>query len=397
MPVPVFPERPGRDDAGYALFLVTGLAVALVAGIVLGALEPVLGARVIAAHARLQTFGFLGLVVAGMSLRLFPRLARRGPVSRGLTVAIYVAMVVGVGADVAGLAAGAWLLALGLGAVAATLGWRLLPPPRPLPGWWPPAAVAVGWWAATAVLTALGDGGAAERVLVLGASVSTVVAVQGRMVPVFFGRRRPGPVAILPGLALYTVGVAAGVFAPLAMIAAALGLAWLVLLTGAIRGRAARLTASASGAGEGILLANRIALLAALLMALSAPLGEGYADAALHVLALGTLSVLIVAMARLLAPVLAIERAIPGPARLAGAPPLLLGAAALLRGAASLIPGSGWLLLPLAGMAAWAGLAVFAAALVRAVVLYQQRRRALAVGGPGSAGTEVPRAPHPRV
>ena len=138
----------------------------------------------------------------------------------------------------------------------------------------------------------------------------------------------------------------------------------------------------ARAAAPGIVLANRLGALGGLLLLASAvPSLAWCRDAALHVLGIGMLSALIVAMAIVLAPVFALERAARprlGPERAA---PWLLGLAALLRAVASY-----WLSEPLlvaAGVIAWVGLALFAYALARAVITAPRTRAALV---PGSGG-----------
>lgn len=362
-----------RDDASYLAFLGAGVAISLLAGIGLGALAPWLGERAVAAHGLLQAAGFLGLVVAGMSLRLFPRLARRRPLPAAIPATLLAVLLGGLGLATAGARAGWWLLALGFAAVALALAFRVVPPPRPVPGWWIAAIAAIAWWIAAAALAALALPGAVEWALVAGAGVSTAAAVQARMVPVFFGRRPPGALAMLPGLALYEAGAAAGSEARAALPLLAFGLVWLAVETGALRGRATRLTAASATAAPALLLANRMALLSAGLFAL-APWSEAAGVAGFHVLAIGFLSVLIVGMARLLAPVFAIERASGGEHRLAGLAAPLLGAAAVLRAAAAFAASP--VLLAMAGTADGLALAIFGGALAAAARGYGERRQA---------------------
>jgi hypothetical protein len=83
------PAVPAEDRA-FLRFMAASLGVALGAGLVLAVTtSPRLNqARLVQAHGWGQLQGWLGIFVAGMSLRLVPRLSGRRPLPRPLTLAV---------------------------------------------------------------------------------------------------------------------------------------------------------------------------------------------------------------------------------------------------------------------------------------------------------------------
>ena len=329
--------------------------MALGAGLVLGVLER------IEEHAWLQAAGWIGLVVAGMGLRLVPRLGGRPPLPVAVPLTVLVLLAIGLLVRPV-YAAGAALLVVALAYSLAS--------GRRAGAWWLAVAAGLAWWLRVAWLVLAGAPvDAVGWALVAGVGLSFAWAIQSRMVHVFFGRpARAGWVVAL--LVLFEAGL---VLAPPLAGAAIVAL---TAVAGALRGGGHRMSARARAAAPGIVLANRLGALGGVLLLLSPLPGLAWArDAALHVLGLGMLSVLIVAMAIVLAPVFALERAARprlGPERIA---PWLLAAATLLRAAASYRLWEP--LLAVAGVLAWLGLALFAYALVRAIVTAPRTRAQL--------------------
>ena len=378
---------PRRDDATYALFFATGLAVALLAGLLLGAFAPLLPAGAAQAHALLQSLGWIGLIVAGMGLRLAARLAHRPRIPVPLVVAVLVLLLAGLLAWAAGLDAGRWLWAAGSVLNALCL-FRLLLPPPPAPGgWWLGMLAGAGWWLAAAAFAVTGRTLETELALVLGVGGGFAFAVGSRMIPVFFGRRPVGPWTMLAGLAPYHAGLAAalagvGWAAPVS----AFGMALLLALTGASGAPPSGLTSAAAGAAPALRLANALGLLGAAALGL-AVVSPAFLDAAVHLTGLGFLSVLIVGMAELLLPPFGLERTAPARFRPERWSPWLLGAGTVLRALWLVLALPAWWLAA-AGSLSWLGLAAFAFGLARAAVRGPGLRAALTAGAQRKGGLE---------
>ncbi len=420
---------PPAEERSYLLFLGTALVLTLGAGLVLGFLVPLapgLGwrldeAALVQAHGWVQLQGWLGLVVAGMALRLVPRLAHRPPLPTALTLSLFGLMCAGTLLRLAGgvghvgrhplpVLSAAALEAAGLAGVAAALAWTLVRSRGQREGWREAAWAATGWWAGWAALTAWGGTRAAAGgglvppdldrvstwVVLLGAVGNAIWAVQSRSVPVFYGRRPPERLAV--ALGLYNLGtvlvLTSAVLPGSALRQPGLGLAgagvlWLAPLTGAVRGRPHRLRPPSRPAARFVVTANRWALVAGGCLIAGAITGlwdreiaARLDDAALHGLGLGLATTLIVGMARLVAPVFAVARAVPG------GRPVTLGAVwlALLIGTGSRLVAAflegtspAWYqgLLGLADLLTWVGLALFALGFARAWLRQGSRREAL--------------------
>src|SRR5579875_963971 len=424
------PRRPTppAEERSYLLFVGAALALTLGAGLVLALfipLAPDLGwdldeTALIQSHGWVQLQGWLGLMVAGMALRLVPRLAHRPPLPAALTLpplglmvsGTVLRLLTGMGLRVPFLLlSAAGFEAAGLGMVAAVLAWTLARSRGQRESWRGAAWAATGWWAMWAALTALAGARAALGgglvppaldqasiwAVLLGANGNVIWAIQSRSVPVFYGRQPPERLA--PALGLYNLGttlVLVSATPPgIALHQPGLGLAgagvlWLAPLTGAIRGRPYRLRPPSRPAARFVITANRWALLAGgclIAGALSSAWSSGVAarldDAALHGLGLGLATTLIVGMARLLAPVFAVARAIPGGrSRSLGLIWLTLLAGTGSRLAAAPLEGTApsWYqgLLGLADLLTWLGLAAFALGFARAWLRQASRREALA-------------------
>lgn len=393
---PAEPAAPKpAEERSYVAFAAIALFFVLVVGLGLGVAIPLTGGdeALVRAHAAAQLQGWLGLFVAGMALRLVPRLSGRRPFPTALTALVLVLLVSGVLLRVAAVwasglavpAAAAW--ALGSIGLAVALGIALASRGRPWQAWRVAAWCGAAWWLGWA---ALGLGGAIRTVAgtvppyidaawqwtgVIGALSNFAWAVQSRSVPVFFGRRPPGLAALLPPLVALNLGVALvavsafhGPARAPGLALAGLATAWLAPLAGSVWGSAHRLRPVSRPAARFVVAANAWAVVAGLLLIASAAVEmDSLRDAALHALGLGFMTTLIVGMAQLLTPVFAGERM----ALLGWRPELhlslpLLIAAAVFRVAASFLGGAPQAaVIATSGVLAWVGLAVFAFRLVR--------------------------------
>ncbi|GIW18229.1 MAG: hypothetical protein KatS3mg064_1386 [Tepidiforma sp.] len=420
---------PVKEDRTYLGYVAAALASALLGGFALAVWMPLAATdavpgierapRLVQAHGWLQLQGWAGLFVAGMAIRIVPRFAGRRPVPGRVTVPLLgllaaplalrlfaVPWLDGEAAGAAALAAGL-LTAAGCAGVAAVLGWTLLRGRRGRgEAWRGFAAAGALWWLAWAPLAAWWGGRAAEGdglapaafddamawAVMLGAIGNFILGVQSRSVPVFFGRRPPpgaamaGPGLLLNGgaglfvLAMAADGAAAARLAGAGLALSGGGLCWGLPLAGAVRGRAHRLRPRARPAARFVLAANLAGVAAGALMAAAgaAMLADGsYAaaplrDAARHLFGLGPITLLILGMARLIAPVFAVART---EARTAGwlerAPFWLLLAALGIRAGAGLASGTvsydAWMhASALAGALGWLAIALFAADVLRA-------------------------------
>ena len=392
---PTDPAAPKpAEERSYVAFAACALFFSLGVGLVLGVAIPLTGGReaIVQAHEAAQLEGWLGLFVAGMGLRLVPRLSGRRPFPTALTASVLVLLVSGAGLRVAagwatGLAvpaAVAW--ALGSIVLAVSLAVALASRGRPWQVWRLAAWCGAGWWI---VWSALGLAGAVRAVHgivpagidaawqwsgVLGVMSNFVWAVQSRSVPVFFGRRSPGLAALLPPLIALNAGVALVVASTFTTSAASAGFllagvatAWLAPVAGSVWGRAHRLRPVSRPAARFVVAANGWAVIGGCLLVVSAVVPtDSVHDAALHALGLGFMTVLIIGMAQLVTPVFAGERITPPRAR----PELwlslpLLTAAAVLRVTASFLGGALYGdVIATSGVLAWLGIGVFAFRLV---------------------------------
>ena len=269
------------------------------------------------------------------------------------------------------------------------------------------ALAGAGWWlawSATSVVAGVRAAGNDAYVpnsldetmtwmVMLGAIANFIWAVQSRAVPIFFGRKPPTlRQAIVPGV-LLNAGVAllfvagwmdgdvrerliAGGF-----VLCGAALAWLAPIAGSCWGKATRLRPRARAAARFVLFANLAAVVCGVLLlwdgtrsladgGYSAP---GVRDAARHAFGAGVITVLIVGMARLVAPFFALQRVEPRGRWFTDHGVFwLLATAAVLRLASGLLLGhmdaDGRAHLgATAGVLAWLGLVVFAATVIQAV------------------------------
>jgi hypothetical protein len=240
----------------------------------------------------------------------------------------------------------------------------------------------------------------------LGPISNFIWGVQSRSVPIFFGRKTPKVRTVLPLL----IGLNAGALLLLqatlndrtGYIDAAAGfalaggaLAVLPWLTGSVWGEAKRLRPRAKPAARFVLAANIAAVLAGLLLEYAGLRivldGEDYSawaaadtrDAARHLFGVGTITMLILGMARLVAPVFALERTEAGvPALFERAPFWLVLGALVLRAGVPLLGDSidydaGRHTMAAAGVLGWLAIAIFAVSVLRAVRAEPRTKRAL--------------------
>jgi hypothetical protein len=355
--------------------------------------------------------------VAGMAIRIVPRFVGRRPVPARVTVPLLgllalplvVRMVVPwLGSDTAGVAARAtgWLTAAGCLAVGGVLGLTLWRGRRGNEAWRWFIEAGAAWWVAWGGLAAwwgqrAGAGGglapgafddALAWAVMLGPIGNFILGVQSRAVPVFFGRRPPGmralggPLVLLNGgaallvLAMALEGSAAARAAGGGLALGGVALGWGLPVAGAVRGQAHRLRPRARPAAKFVVAANLAGVAAGALMVGGglAMLADGaYAaaplrDAARHLFGLGPITLLILGMARLIAPVFAVARTESRPAGFAERAPfwLLVGALVLRAGAglaSQQVSYDTWMhTAALAGALAWCAIALFAADVLRA-------------------------------
>ncbi len=418
------------EDRSYLFFIASALAIALAGGFLLAVALPLSATgilpweervpRLIQAHGWAQLQGWAGLFVAGMGIRLLPRFAGRKPVSHRVTLPILALLVASiairtavqpfVGGDVGAVLLVGSAIAGGLGtlAVAAVHAVTLARGRKPRDPWRDFARAGAGWWAAWAVFIVVaafrgaGNGrytpvqldDTLTWIVMLGAIGNFIWAVQSRAVPIFFDRKTPSRrQTAVPFLLLNigTLAVAASLL-PLTdsgsqrlmgagLAIAGVALAWLPPMAGAVHGEANRLRPRARSASRYVLAANIFAMLAGVLLVwaglhslISGDMeAVGLRDAARHAFGLGLITLLIVGMAQLVAPVFALERAearSPGIEDHLAWWALLVGAS--LRVAAGLLYeqvsyDTRMHLAAIAGALAWIGLAMFAASVVRAV------------------------------
>ncbi len=420
---------PAAEDRTYLAYIGAALASALLGGFALAVWLPLAATDVVPgiertawlvqAHGWLQVQGWAGLFVAGMALRLVPRFVGRRPLPRTVTLPLLAVLIVPLGLRLAvlpwatGWAASAAAVATGVlsGAgclgVGAALAVTLARGRRSEDAWRAFLVAGTAWWLAWGVLAAWWGWRAAGAeglapvafddaltwVVLFGAIGNFVIGIQARSVPVFFGRRPPSRAALAVPAVLLNVGtgllVAAAVAGDGAAMArlegvglalAGVGLCWALPAAGAVRGRAHRLRPRARPAARYVLAANLAGVASGLLVVVAgiaaAWAGDlvawGARDAARHLFGLGPVTMLILGMARLIAPVFAVERTESRPGGfLERAPFWLLLAALVIRPAAGLasevVSYTAWMhAASLAGMLAWAAIALFGVTVVRA-------------------------------
>lgn len=392
------------EERSYLAFAFAAVLIVLGAGLGLGVAAALsrdarFAEALAQAHTTTQLEGWIGLFVAGMGLRLAPRLAGRRPLSSGVTVSVLVLLVaataVGVAAPWApGLrVAGAIALAGASMILAAAMAVSLASRGREWHAWRLAAWAGAAWWPAWALLAlagalAAGDGAIPDRIetawvwVGLCGSLSNFVwAVQSRSVPVFFGRALPDALRMAPPLVVLNAGVIlvyASAFGPTTLgpglLLAGAGTAWLAPVAGSVWGKANRLRMPSRHAAHFIVAANAWAvaggagmMAAGILEIAGAAVADRVRDAAVHALGLGFMTVLIVGMAQLLMPAFAGER-ISRPRTTPERWPALalLVAATLLRVTAEAMPaGAQAAAVAASGLLAWLGLASFGIGMAR--------------------------------
>lgn len=421
---------PAVEDRSYLLYAASALTAALCGGFLMAIVLPLAATGEIGggdrvpwltqAHGWIQLQGWVGLFVAGMAVRLIPRFAGRKPVPRRITVPLLMLLVLPVVARMtvepfAKGAAGEWSArAIGFGSmpglagVAGVLLVTLAKGRRQHEPWRYLAFAGAAWWLAWAGLAAWAGVRGADHdglvpatfddtltwVVIFGPIANFIWAVQSRSVPIFFGRKTP-PVRrmAVPGLllnggaALLAVslfswnGETAARLSGAGLLCAGVASAWLPLVAGAVGGTAKRLRPRARAAGRFVLAANiasagagvALAWAGAHTLLSSEAEAFGLRDAARHGLGLGLISMLILGMARLVAPVFALERVQPGgPSLIDRAPFWLMVGALALRVSAGLLYDqvsyeSRMHFAATAGLLAWLAIGLFAFAMVRAV------------------------------
>lgn len=449
-PLAKTPEvKPAVEDRSYIAFIAGALVMALGAGFLLSVLLPLAATNTFGpadrishltqAHGWAQLQGWAGLFVAGMAIRIIPRFAGRKPLAARINLPIFVLLFAGVAARTLAQSflsgrsleltmLGASIVgAVGTIAVAAVLVLTLARGRKKREPWYFFAWAGAAWWVAWALLLiisgtrAAGNDGiipprfddAMAWAIMLGAIGNFIWGVQSRSVPVFFGRKTPSlqrvaiPGFLLNGgaLAILLSGLAHGSAEERllggGLAAAGLALAWLAPIAGSVWGRAHRLRPRARAASRYVLAANVAGLATGLMLVwaggLSLVSGEfeafGVRDAARHAFGLGLITMLIIGMAQLIAPVFAMERAEARPvSRLDHVAWGSLIAALVLRVLVGLLfedvdyePRMH--LAAVAGILAWLGLAMFALTVARAVRREPAMRELLHTPG------NVPRRP----
>jgi hypothetical protein len=393
---------------GGSVLVGTPLGVWLLAWLHLGA--PALSVEWLLLHAGVQVFGLFGTLIVGVAHHLLPRFTGRPvgasvltPWLAALLTAALGLRVGGVVSGVTGLAAaGALAQAVAFGLFAGWV-WRSLDPP-PLARVRRHLTASSAWLALACVLevalrtTALADGRpgpdpaamrAVHSIAVLGGIVGWVTGVLLRAGPMFVaGWQVPGPVitlvtwgpALAAGLSAATLQagpLTAPVLARLADVTALGAVAALVVSAGALRrgGRALPMLARSReetrifrvGAFSAVIGAVGAAALAA--GAVAGLPDHALADALRHLVTVGFLTSVVVAMTFRLIPVLE-GTALPWPRLRAAALVALLGAIVLrsVQGLAAY----GWpglhAAVAISGVLAWSALAAAAASLVGAML-----------------------------
>ncbi len=420
---------PAVEDRSYLGFIAAALGAALGGGFLMAVWMPLAATGtvtgqdrvpwLIQAHGWVQVQGWAGLFVAGMAVRLMPRFAGRPPVRRNVTVPLLVLLGVPVAlrmtlqpwadgalAEATALTIGG-LSATGAAGVAAILTWTLARGRKAREPWRYFAWAGTAWWGVLAAMLAAWGWRAARNeglapvawddvmtwVVLFGPIGNFIWSVQSRSVPIFFGRKTPTwRQAVVPGvvynagaalvaLSLVFEGESAARLSGSGMALAGAGMVWLPVIAGSVWGQAKRLRPRAKPAARFVLAANLAAVVAGVLLVWAGSqtaLDGAYAefparDAARHVVGIGLVTMLILGMARLVAPVFALERTESGVPKLYERAPfwLLLGALVLRGGSALLAEQVSYDArmhsAAAAGVLAWVALAVFALSVARAV------------------------------
>lgn len=430
---------PAVEDRSYIAYIAAALISALAGGFLLAVWMPLAATDTVGpadrvpwmvqAHGWIQLQGWAGLFVAGMGIRLLPRFVGQRPVPRTITlpllgvlvVPLVLRLVIEPWADGSLAKGGAVAIgvvsALGQLGFATVIATTLIRGRKPHDPWRYFAWAGTVWWLVWAVLSLVfiadepvpgwlnaADNDAFAWVVMLGAIANFIWSVQSRSVPVFFGRKTPTMrAAVVPGVA-FNLGVA---LIAVSMAASGEsrerweGVGWLLagvalivlpLLCGAVWGEAHRLRPRAKSAARFVLAANAAAVVAGPLLVFAGVrllAGEPGGmtvftrDAARHLIGIGLITMLIPGMARLVAPVFALERTEAGVPQLLERMPFWLFVAALVLrvGAALLAEPLGYEsrmhLASLAGVLGWAAIAIFAYSVLRAVRAAPKNKRAL--------------------
>ena len=355
MTIPDFSAR----QAAYLPFLVAALLFSLLGGLTLAvalpleaALRQPVGAGWFShaqVHGHLQSVGFAGLFIVGVSYFLLPRFARRPLAYPGLVVPTLVLLVAGVllrtlgqpAADHAPFAvlltAGAWLEVAGAACYAASVLGTAGAAARRGEAFALMFIAGSAWLLVQAVVGAVwltelaADGGTtllATRsatlvaLQVFGFQLSFIGGVMLHVFPAFFAARPPSVRAVLPPIVLIQGGVALVAAARLAaggggawlaqdagQVALGAGLLWVVVLTGWWRGpahmnpAAGRFASILWPATAWLVVAAALNVLFAARALLSAEPPPAIArDAVLHIVTIGVVLMLIVGMAQLMLP-----------------------------------------------------------------------------------------------
>ena len=456
---PVVKDRtivPATEDRSYLGFIALALASALLGGFVFGAWIPLASTGtvggadrvpwLIQAHGWVQLQGWAGLFVAGMAVRLIPRFAGRRPNPRRINLVLLGVLAIPVVLRIVGQpwargsAADAVAIAIGVATTVGTLGvagvlavtlWKGRKPREP---WRYFAWAGTAWWAIWGLLALLNipagdphpgllnlhDNDALLWVVMLGPVGNFIWGVQSRSVPIFFGRKTPPLRVALPLLAAFNLGVLLVLLgswddqsgyrvAGAGFVLAGAPMLALPALAGSVYGEAKRLRPRAKFAARFILAGNMAAMAAGALLLWSgievAATGDSYAawpafgtrDAARHLFGVGTITMLILGMARLIAPVFALERTESGVPQLLERLPLwLLVAAMILRAGVPLLGDTlahdaGQHMIATAGVLGWLAIAIFASSVARAVRAEPHTKRALEEIAKRSAGAAGPK------
>ncbi len=430
---------PAVEDRSYLGFIAAALAAALAGGFLLAAWLPLAATGnapgqdrvpwLIQAHGWIQVQGWAGLFVAGMAIRLVPRFAGRPPIGRKVTIPLLIVLAVPVALRMAlqPWASGgvaqlvAWTVgvssAVGAAWVAGILALTLARGRKPREPWRYFAWAGAAWWGGLALMLVAWSRRAADHqglapvawddtmtwAVLLGPIGNFIWSVQSRSVPIFFGRKTPTwRQALVPGftynlgaaliaLSLAYEGEAAARMAGAGMALAGGGMAWLSVIAGSVWGQAKRLRPRARPAARFVLAANLSAVAAGALLVWAgteAALDAEYArfatrDGARHIAGVGLVTMLILGMARLVAPVFALERTESGVPKLyERAPFWLLLSALVLRGGSALLAeqisyDARMHAAAAAGVLAWLAIAVFALSVARAIRNEGANKRAL--------------------
>ncbi len=419
------------EDRTYLAFMVSAVVIAVGLGfayaiaIPLAASGAMPGADrvpwLIQAHGWAQLQGWAGLFVAGMAIRIVPRFAGRHPIRGVITLPLVVALVASVlvrsvvqpwsrtsGWGEGPLVAAGIAGGLGMAGVATVLAITLARTRRHGNPWELFAWAGTGWWVAWAIYTVVAPIRATDNfdltpydldsamtwMVLLGAVGNFVWGIQSRSVPVFFGRKPPRARNVLVPLLLFNLGIVLVMLslAPwnpetgariegsgLAMA----GLMAIVLapLCGAVQGHAHRLRPRARSASWFVIAANLAGMTGGILLVFAglhtvtegATASTALRDAARHAFGLGLITMLILGMAQLIAPVFAMSRAEAREPSLGERLPfwLLVGAVFIRVGAAvfrdQLDNDLFWHTLALAGTMAWLALVLFAIMVIQAI------------------------------